>query len=426
MQHRKFSCATLFLALGFLAACGALLATSNAAAAENWPEFRGPFGDGHAAGSNLPLTWSESENVTWKTPIHGKGWSSPVIWGNQVWMTTATPEGHAMFAICVDKESGKIVHDLKLWEVENPAWMPEMNSYASCTPAIEEGRVYVHFGSYGTACLDTASGKVLWQRRDLPCNHHRGPGSSPILYQDLLILTFDGFDLQYLVALDKATGKTVWQTDRNLKYRIDNGDIKKAYSTPSVFNIDGQDQLISPSAAATVSYNPRTGKERWRVYSGGMNAAARPLYGHGLVYANSAAGGFKTFAVRPDGDGDVTDTHVAWKFSRTSPTRPSLLLAGDLLLLVNDDGIAACIDARDGTAHWTQRIGGKFSASPLYNQGRVYFFDEDGETKVIEAAPEYKPLVTNKLDGGCMASPAVSGDALFVRTKTHLYRIESR
>lgn len=421
MQHRTFPCATLLLAGVFAAA----LATV-AAADDNWPEFRGPAGDGHARGAKLPLTWSETENVTWKTAIHGKGWSSPVIWGEQIWMTTATPKGHEMFALCVDRASGEIVHDIKLWDVENPDWLPEMNSYASCTPAIEAGRVYVHFGSYGTACLDTATGKILWQRRDLPCNHHRGPASSPILYGDLVILTFDGFDVQYLVALDKQTGQTVWKTDRNLKYNSDNGDTKKAFSTPTVFSIGGRDQLISPSAAATVAYDPRTGQEIWRVYSGGMNAAARPLYGNGLIYANSAAGGFRTFAVRPDGEGDVTATHVVWKFLRTAPKRPSPLLVDSLMFLVNDDGIAACVDAREGAGIWTHRLGGKYSASPLYNQGRVYFFDEDGETRVIEASGEFKLLATNKLDAGCMASPAVAGDALFVRTKTHLYRIEEQ
>lgn len=421
MQHRTFPCATLLLAGVFAAAVA-----TTAAADDNWPEFRGPAGDGHARGAKLPLTWSETENVTWKTAIHGKGWSSPVIWGEQIWMTTATPKGHEMFALCVDRVSGKIVHDIKLWDVENPDWLPEMNSYASCTPAIEAGRVYVHFGSYGTACLDTATSKILWQRRDLPCNHHRGPASSPILYGDLVVLTFDGFDVQYLVALDKQTGQTVWKTDRNLKYNSDNGDTKKAFSTPTVFSIDGRDQLISPSAAATVAYDPRTGQEIWRVYSGGMNAAARPLYGNGLIYANSAAGGFRTFAVRPDGEGDVTATHVVWKFLRTAPKRPSPLLVDSLMFLVNDDGIAACVDAREGAGIWTHRLGGKYSASPLYNQGRVYFFDEDGETRVIEASGEFKLLATNKLDAGCMASPAVAGDALFVRTKTHLYRIEEQ
>jgi len=425
MPHRTFPRATLLA--GFLmAAAAAALLPSQAAAEENWPEFRGPRGDGHARDARLPLTWSETENVTWKTAIHDKGWSSPVIWGDQIWMTTATPEGHEMFAICVDRASGKIVHDIKLWHVEKPAWMPDFNSYASCTPAIEAGRVYVHFGSYGTACLDTATGKILWQRRDLPCNHHRGPASSPILYGDLVILTFDGFDLQYLVGLDKHTGETIWKTDRNLKYNSDNGDIKKAFSTPTVFSINGRDLLISPSASATVAYDPRTGQEIWRVYSGGMNAAARPLFGNGLIYANSAASGFGTFAIRPDGEGDVTGTHLAWKFGRTSPKRPSQLLVDSLLFMVNDDGIAACVDAREGNLIWTHRLGGKYSASPLYNQGRIYFFDEDGETRVIEAAGEVKLLATNKLDSGCMASPAVAGDALFVRTKTHLYRIETK
>ncbi len=217
-----------------------------AAAGDNWPEFRGPSGDGHAGNPGLPLTWSETEHVRWKTPIHDKGWSSPVVWGKQIWLTTALADGKANYALCVDLESGKILRDIKLWEIEEPQFCHPYNSYASSTPAIEEGRVYVHFGSQGTAALDTATGKVLWSRRDLECNHFRGPGSSPILWKNLLILTFDGFDFQYLVALDKATGKTVWRRDRDLEYGTTDGDMKKGYSTPHVISVGGRLELDQP------------------------------------------------------------------------------------------------------------------------------------------------------------------------------------
>ena len=408
-----------------LSLCG--LVSSVLHAADNWPEFRGPHGDGRSDAKNLPITWSETENVKWKTEIHGKGWSSPVIWGDQVWLTTAPPDGKAMYAVCVDKASGKIVHDLKVFDIPDPQFCHEFNSYASPTPAIEEGRIYVHFGTYGTACLDTASGKTLWAREDLHVNHFRGPGSSPILFENLLFLTFDGYDAQFVVALDKKTGETVWKRDRNIDYGIHNndGDQKKGYVTPSVFEINGTPQLVSPSAGATISYNPRTGEELWRVNSGGMNAGARPIYAHGLIFANSAAGGFKQFALRPDGRGDVTATHVAWKFGQSMPTRPSPILDGDFLYLIEDMGVASCLDAKTGKPAWSKRLGGDYSASPLVAGGRIYFFGQDGESPVIEADPkECKLLATNHLDGGFMSSPAASDNALFLRTKTHLYRVE--
>src|SRR5262245_30053962 len=201
-------------------------------AGENWPNFHGPTNNSQSDAKDLPLTWSETENVVWKTPIHDSGWSSPVIWGNQLWLTTATDDGKASFALCVDRESGRILHDLKLFDNENPEDTRKYNSFASPSPAIEAGRVYVHFGSYGTACLDTKTANVVWTRRDLPCRHWRGPGSSPIIYKNLLIVHFDGYDYQYAVALEKTTGKTVWKNERQVNYGTDDGDVKKAFATP--------------------------------------------------------------------------------------------------------------------------------------------------------------------------------------------------
>src|SRR4029079_7409406 len=218
---------------------------------DNWPEFRGPTADGHAEARNLPVTFGEKENVTWKTAIHDKGWSSPVVWGNQIWLTTATEDGSSLFAMCLDLKNGKILHNVRVFYLNKPQYCQPFNSYASCTPAIEEGRVYVHFGAHGTAALDTSNAKILWKRQDLKCDHHRGPGSSPILFENLMIVNFDGYDVQYVVALDKNTGETVWKTDRNIEYANDDGDIKKAYGTPRVIDVDGQPQLISPSAGAT-------------------------------------------------------------------------------------------------------------------------------------------------------------------------------
>src|SRR5215471_2603278 len=226
------------------------------AAGDTWPNFHGPGNNNHTDARDLPLTWSEKENVVWKTPIHDSGWSSPVIWKNQIWLTTATDDGKQSFAICVDRDSGKIVYDKKLFDNANPEDTRQYNSFASCTCAIEEGRVYVHFGSYGTACLDTKSKDVLWTRRDLPCRHWRGPGSSPIIFENLLIVHFDGYDQQYIVALDKSTGNTLWKKDREVNYGTDNGDIMKAYSTPLVIEAAGRTQLISATSKAALVFDP--------------------------------------------------------------------------------------------------------------------------------------------------------------------------
>jgi outer membrane protein assembly factor BamB len=339
-------------------------------------------------------------------------------------MTTATEDGTSLSAVRVDLKSGKVTHDKRVFHVKKPQYINPFNSYASPTPVIEEGRVYVHFGAHGTAAIDTATGKVLWTRQDLPCDHFRGPGSSPILFENLVILTFDGFDLQYVVALDKNTGDTVWKTDRNIDYGTDDGDFMKAYGTPRVISVNGQPQLISPSAGATISYDPRTGKEIWRVKSGGMNAATRPLWAFGMIYATTANSGFQLFAARPDGQGEVTKTHVVWKQPKTVPTRSSPILVDELIYMVNDAGIASCVEAKTGRQVWAQRLGGNYTASPVYGDGKLYFFSQEGECPVLEPGREFKLLAKNKLEEGCMASPAIADNALLVRTRTHLYRIE--
>jgi len=412
--------------LAFLMLAFAAWLAGPVCAAENWPQFRGPHADGQSTAQGLPTTFGESNNVRWKTAVHGKAWSSPVIWEQQIWMTTATEDGRELGAICIDAESGKIVHDVVVFKIADPQFCHPMNSYGTPTPVIENGRVYLHFGTYGTACLDTTTAKPLWTRQDLPCNHFRGPGSSPILVDGLLVLTFDGVDVQYLAALDKETGKTTWKRDRNIAYDTDNTDYHKAYSTPAVISVNGQSQLISPSAGATIAYIPKTGEEIWRVRSGGMNAAALPLFGHGMVFATSAAGGYQLFAVKPDGRGDVTDSHVAWKFSQTVPSRSSQILVGGRLFMISDRGVISCVDAKSGKSIWQERYKGAFSASPLLVEGHIYFFGEEGEIPVVAAEDTYKLLADNRLGDGFMASPAVYGNSLILRSRTHLYRIENK
>jgi outer membrane protein assembly factor BamB len=408
-----------------MTACVFVFLTAFVSAGNNWPEFRGPNGDGKSDAIGLPVKFSETEHVKWKTKIHGRGWSSPVVWGNQIWMQTATEEGHDLFAVCVNFRTGKIVHDIKVFHVDEPRFRHALNSYASPTPPIEEGRIYVHFGSYGTACLDTKTGKTLWERRDLLCDHFRASGSSPVIYKDLLIVSYDGVDYQYVVAFNKQTGKTVWKTDRNIDYGTDNGDRKKAYSTGSVISYKGRVQLISPSAVETISYNPLTGKEFWRVKHGGMNAASRPVFGQGLVYITAGDGPSRLVAVRPDGNGDVTQTHVSWNTGDTVSRRPSQLLVGDLLFMISDNGIASCWEAKTGEVIWQNRLPDRnYWASPVYTDGKIYFFSKEGSIPVIEAGRKFKLLANNKLDDGFNASPAIVGKSMILRTFTHLYRFE--
>ena len=398
-----------------------------------WPQFRGPDGNGTTGSTKLPLTWGEESNVRWKTEIHGKGWSSPVVVDGQVWVSTATPDGREMSALALDVESGKIVRDLKLFQVENPQEGHPFNSYASPTPVAEPGRVYITFGSAGTAALDTRTGKVLWERRDLQCNHFRGAGSSPILFRNLLIMHFDGIDVQYVVALDKDTGKTVWKTPRSIDFKdLDadgkpkgDGDFRKAFTTPLMIDVGGQPLLVSVGGKATYGYDPMTGKERWRVEERRSHTAStRPVAGLGMVFYPTGWESTQLLAVRPDGAGDVTATHVVWRFARGVPNKPSVLLVDGLIYMVNDTGIASCVEAKTGALVWQSRVGGMFSASPLHAGGRIYLFDEDGKTTVLEAGREFKVLAENLLDNGFMASPAVVGDALIVRTSRDLYRIE--
>jgi outer membrane protein assembly factor BamB len=398
-----------------------------------WPQFRGPDGNGVSNATGLPLKWSETENVRWKTPVHGKGWSSPIVLGDRIWMTTATPDGKALFVVAVDKQTGRIAIDQKIFDVPNPQAAHDFNSYASPTPVgeprtsnLEPARVYVTFGSPGTAALDAATGAVLWTRRDLECNHFRGAGSSPILFRDLLIMHFDGSDVQYIVALDKRTGKTVWKTARSIDFRdIEpsgkvkaDGDYRKAFATPQIVTWQGRPVLISLGSQAAYAYDPVTGKELWRLEERAQfSSSTRPVVGDGLVFYATGFNTGQVFAVRPDGT-------IAWKAARGAPNKPSMLLAGGLLFMVNDSGIVTCLDPKTGAEVWHARIPDSYSASPILADGRIYFFSEDGRTTVIEAGPAFKVLAESTLDAGFMASPAIDGRALYLRTKSALYRIE--
>jgi outer membrane protein assembly factor BamB len=393
------------------------------AAEPYWNQFRGPHGDGETT-AKIPTEFGDEKNVAWKTAIHGKGWSSPVVWGNQIWLTTATEDGKQLHAMCVDADSGEIVHDLLVFEVAEPKFCHPTNSYASCTPFIEEGRVYVHFGEYGTACLDTKTGKKFWERRDFVSEDFRGPASSPIIEGDRLFINFDGVDHQFVVALDKRTGETLWRVDRDIDYGTDDGDYKKAYGTPALIEVNGQQQLISTAAMETIAYDPATGEEIWRVHNDGMNGAARPLYENGLVYICAGRGDFALLAVRPDGAGNVTNSHVVWNTGKSVPRFSSQIVVGDRLYMINDTGVISCLDALDGLTIWSKRQSGEFWASPIYTAGNVYFLSKEGAALVVAAEDDFRLVAENQFPAGFNASPAILGDSLILRTFTHLYRFD--
>ncbi len=414
--------------LSFILLLTLSLFSTNARADDNWTSFRGPTANGHATATNLPTEWSEEKNVTWKTAIHGRGWSSPVIWGNQIWVTTAKEDGTENFAICVDRDSGKIVYDIHLFDIEKPQYIHPTNTHASSTAVIEEGRIYVHFGSFGTACINTQNGKILWKRDDFTCDHWRGPASSPILFDGMLILQYDGYDQQYIVALNKKDGKTIWRKKREIEHGTDNGDFMKAFGTPLIIDVNGNKQLISPAAHATLGLNPKTGDVIWRVTYKEHSVASRPLYDNGLLYLTTGVARGKLLVVKPTGQGDITKTHIVWKASKSVPSKPSLLIVDDLIYLMHDGGVASCLEAKTGKLVWQKRIGGKYSASPLYADGRIYLFNHDGKTTVIAPGKEFKILATNQLGAGkgdgFRASPAVAGNAIYLRNVKYLYRIE--
>jgi outer membrane protein assembly factor BamB len=385
--------------------------------AENWTEFRGPNGQGHSNERGLLLTWSETENVAWKVPIPGRGWSSPVVVDDQIWLTTASDDGRSLRAICLNRDSGRIVHNVEVFQLADPGSIHQKNSHASPTPTLEGDRVYLHFGSHGTACI-TRSGQIVWKTQELKYYHRHGPGGSPVVYGELLIVSCDGYDHQFVVALDKGTGKIRWKSPRK-GYQ--------AYTTPLTIQVQGKDQLISPGAHRAVAYEPLTGREIWSInYGDGYSNVPRPVYGHGLVFICSGFEQAVLLAVRPDGKGDVTSSHVAWTLKRSVPLTPSPLLVGDELYLVSDNGIASCLDAKSGKAYWQKRLGGNHSASPIFAEGRIYFLSEEGESIVIQPGKLFRKLATNQLDGQTLASMAVSGKAIFVRSASHLYRLQQQ
>ncbi|MCA9248232.1 MAG: PQQ-binding-like beta-propeller repeat protein [Planctomycetales bacterium] len=389
--------------------------------ADNLPQFRGPTGQGHYPVNRAPLQWSEAaDNVAWKVEIDGLGWSSPVVADGQIWLTTATDEGRSLRVLALDIDSGKERLNSEVFHREEAGTIHAKNSHASPTPIIAGDRVFVHFGTYGTACLAT-SGSVVW-RREIEYKHVHGPGGSPELVDNVLVISCDGGDRQFVVGLDANSGQTLWQTERP-----ENPHAKKfAFSTPLAIEEGGANQVVSPGAGGVSSYDPHSGREIWRVdYPEGYSVIPRPVRGLGMVFVSSSFDKPRLLAIRTDGAGNVTESHVAWKLDRGAPHSASALLVDRELYIVSDRGVAACLDAATGEVHWQERLGGNFSASPLLAAGRIYFQNEQGETTIILPGKQYQELAKNELPGRTLATPTPIEGALLVRTETALYRINA-
>jgi outer membrane protein assembly factor BamB len=393
---------------------------------EDWPEFRGPTGLGTYSG-NLPTEWSTTRNVVWTQAIPGGGWSSPVVAGGRIYLTSAVPitgsRDLSLQARCLDAATGKLLwqHEAFRQDAATAPRIQAKNSHASPTPLISGDRLYVHFGHQGTACLNAVTGDVVWRNATIRYQPVHGNGGSPILVDDLLVFSCDGSDQRFLVALDRDTGKVRWRVDRDVA-------VHKGFSfgTPLLIAVNGRQQIISPASNVVSAHEPATGKEIWRVRYEGYSVVPRPTYGHGLLFLSTGYDAPMLLAIRTDGQGDVTKTHVAWSMRKNAPLTPSPLLVGDDLYLLSDRGMLSCLDARTGKVHWESRVGGNFSASPLFAGGKIYLQSEDGTGIVVQAGLRFVELARNALEERSLASAAAVDGALLLRTDRHLYRIENR
>ncbi len=421
-----------------------LLAFSHVSA-EEWPEWRGPNGQGISSAKGLPETWSETSGVVWKAELPGRGHSTPVLTGNQLWLTTAlekaaTPDqvkarlatntgdqpltvldSVSLRVLCVDSISGKVLHDMEVLNVKNPQWAHQLNSYASPSPILENGRLYAHFGSLGTVCLDTATLKILWKNEELHVMHENGPGSTPVLSGNRLIAHFDGSDQQFIAAFDKTTGKVVWKTARSGKMDP-RPQQRKAYGTPLIVTMNGQATIVSPAADWVYGYEPATGKELWKLPYGelGFSMSVRPVADAERIYISTSYGKSQVIALKYAG---LKTPEIAWRNNKNAPKMCSPVLANDLLFYVDDGGIVSCIDPATGDAHYRERLGGKFSASPILADNKLYFASREGVVTVVPAGREFKILAQNTLEGSLMASPIAVDGTLYLRTDKALYRI---
>lgn len=407
---------------------------------KDWPQLRGPQANGIASTTATPpLNWSDTENIQWKTAIPGRGHSSPVVSKNNIYLTTALEEevskkkyGNNMsffarritlVALCIDLKTGKLQWQTEIDVIEKPDPVHTMNTFATPTPVLGDDRLFCDFGTYGTACLSTENGEVRWKKR-LPLDHEVGPGSSIMLYKNRLILLRDGRNQQYLTALNTDNGKEVWKTARP-PMSGNNGDYHKSFSSPIVFSAAGRTQLVAPGAQWIASYNPTNGKELWRVKHGrGFSLAAQPSEANGMIYFCTGFSGNQVMAIRHNGSGDVTKSHVAWQTRRLAPTIPSPVVLKERIYWIKDSGEFCCVNALTGDPIWKKKLAGKFLSSPVLAANRIYLTNQTGETTVLKTGDAYTPVATNKLSArDIFATPAFVDNAIILRTGKHLYHI---
>jgi outer membrane protein assembly factor BamB len=386
----------------------------------DWPQFRGPYSDARVAVAASPLEWSDTNNVTWKTTIPGLGWSSPVIVAGKIYLTTAVAEGEGLSlrAVALDANTGKVLWDREVRRLEKAPAIHAKNSHASPTPIVRDDAVYVHFGAQGTAKLKAADGELQWLCLELDYPPLHGNGGSPVLRDNKLVVVCDGSVNPFVAAIDANTGKVAWKTLRSVKARISH-----SFVTPTITDVDGKPQVLAPGPDHFAAYDLATGEELWKVLAHGWSVVPQPAVGHGMVFYNHDYDHPELMAVKLGGRGDVTDSHVVWRLKRGAPSTPSPLLVGDELYFVSDEGIATCVDAKTGQAHWTQRLAGNYSASPVQVGERILFLNETGVATWVRAGKKYELLGKNEVPGRTFATPAFVGNAMYLRTDEALYKI---
>ena len=398
----------------------AALALATTLQAGDWPQFRGPSAQGHA-NVKLPINISaDSPHLKWKAPVPGSGWSSPVIVGGKIYLTSAIEkgEGLSLNALCLNADDGKLIWNTPIFGIEKAPRMHRKNSQASPTPIVDGKKVYVHFGHMGTAALGL-DGKLAWKNDTIKYPPVHGNGGTPALVDGKLIFSCDGARDPFVIALNTKDGKQAWKVNRSV-----NAKRKFSFCTPLVLKTANGTQVLLPGSDMIGAYDPANGKEIWRVNYDGYSVVPRPVVGHGMVFFSTGFDRAKAMAVQLGGKGDVTETHVKWVLPKGAPHTPSMVLTGNELFMVSDGGIASCVDAKSGEVHWSERLGGGCSASPILANGKLYVVNEAGTVYVVDAGKEFNVLSKKSLGERSLASPAVADGALFIRTTGHLWRFQ--
>lgn len=391
-------------------------------AADSWPEFRGPTADGHAPDAKVPTLWSATSKARWKVPVEGKAWSTPVIAGGRVYVTTAVSKDAklSLKALCFELADGKQVWERTVFEKAEGA-IHAKNSHASPTPVYAEGKLYVHFGHDGTAALNADDGAILWTQTSLSYAPVHGNGGSPVVHEGKLIFSSDGQADPFIVALSIADGSVVWKTPRNVTVQR-----TFSFATPLLIEVSGKTQVISPASGAVIAYDPADGREIWRFrYGEGYSVVPRPLHRDGVIYVCSGFNRAILYAVKTDGTGDVTDTHLVWQDDKTVPKESSPILVGDEIYFNDDKGILSCLDAATGKEHYRERLDGQggYSASPVFAGGHLYFHNGNGITTVVKPGKTFTKVAENQLGEYGLSSFAVVSDGFVIRTEGHLIRL---